>query len=114
MRPLTFAACLCVLALVGSFGCVPSTPLQPGQIDEYWSLTQDVTQDAPLSQPTFGQQKLPAYWVVKQTPSVVWSTVSIVRAVDKMKLGANEVSFSISQVHTKTLIDLIEFTRSGR
>jgi len=106
-----FATGVCVLAAV--CGCVPSTDLQPGQIGSYWSLNEDITPQAPLSQPGFGARKLPARWVIEQKPSVVWSTVSIVRAFDNMKLGVEDVRFAISPTHTDTLVKLIEDARQA-
>ncbi len=92
-------------------GCIKSTPLAEGELDSYWTLSQDVTLKAVRSQPAFGEAKLPSRWVVRQRPSIVWSTVSIVRAYDKMKSGAEEIDFTVAPAHAETLIEMIRDVR---
>jgi len=91
--------------LVSLGGCIPSYPVGPGEMDRYWSLHPDVTAEAPYHQPDVGGRKLPARWVIRQRKSIVWSTVSIVRAVDRMKKGPEEIEFSVSPMHANALAD---------
>jgi len=94
-------------------GCVPSSPLTEGAIDRIWVLRDDPTSEAPYRQPAFGEIRLPARWAIRQQRSIVWSTVSIVRALDRMEQGASEVSFSISPSHARALVDLITEAREA-
>ncbi len=92
-------------------GCIKSSPLVEGELDRYWTLSQDVTLKAVRSQPAFGEAKLPSRWVVRQRPSIVWSTVSIIRAYDKMKTGADEIDFTVAPAHAEALIEMIRDVR---
>jgi len=92
-------------------GCIPSEPLPEGELDRLWFLTADPSRAAPLTQPAMGATKLPARWIVRQKPSVIVSTISVVRAYDRMKEGVEEIDFSISPVHTRTLISLMRDAR---
>ena len=100
-----------VIAIV-SGGCIPSTPLTEGQLDEHWTLTPDPTHGAPPYRLTLGKTQLPARWTIHHNPSVIVSTITLVRAYDKMKVGAEEIEFAISPVHTRTLIDLLSSARA--
>lgn len=104
-------SCLTVLLIASVCGCVPSFPLAEGEIGSMWQLRGDVTKQTLLAQPTFGQQQLPARWIIKQRPSVILSTVSIIRAYDRVKEGTETIEFAISPTHTETLVDLIEDAR---
>ncbi len=99
--------------LVALSGCIPSYPLQEGQIDSYWSLDADVSNQAEAYQPSIGQTKLPARWIVHQRPSVILSTVSIVRASDQIQEGAEVVEFAVSPIHTQSIVDILQETRAA-
>lgn len=109
MKPLLIFAAL----LLSVSGCIPSTQLAEGELNRYWSMTDDPTPVAKYHQPTFGTRKLPARWIIRQKPSVVLSTISIVRAFDKMKAGAETIDFSISPTHIASLIDVIGEARTA-
>jgi len=106
------AACASVLVVACVGGCIPSTQLAEGQIDTMWSLSEDPTPMSTYSQPTFGKQKLPSYWRITQRPSVVWSTVSIVRAFESIKRGDEQADFAISPFHTKQVVAVVADIRA--
>jgi len=90
---------------------MPSESLPDGEMDRLWSLSVDPTPDAPRVQPVMGETKLPSRWVIRQNSSVIVSTISVVRAYDKMQTGVKEIDFSISPTHTRTIIDLMRDAR---
>lgn len=95
-----------------SAGCIKSTPLAKQRIDQLWTLTADLVARADYKQPTVAGYSLPARWVIKQRPSVILSTISIVRASDRIEAGDWDVSFTISPTYTDTLVDLLDEARS--
>jgi len=109
MRARLWLAVVLPAAIVS--GCIPSRPLAEGRLDELWALSEDPTPAAPYHRPQFGRSRLPAHWIIRQRRSVIWSTVSIVRAFDRMKTGPERVEFSISPTHTQTLVDLLDEMR---
>jgi len=98
-----------VVLLLGVFysGCIPSQPLMEGDVNRYWSLTQKPTDENLRRLENFGGKVIPTRWTIHQQPSVIWSTVSIVRAVDRIKTGATEIEFSISLDHTKAIENIL-------
>ena len=102
-----YALCL-VLAAVIAGGCIPSYPVAQGELDEVWRLTDGLSSDSPWRRPTVAGQKLPSRWFIRQHPSVIWSTVSIVRAVDELETEPDQISFSVSPTHTQTVVDLLD------
>ena len=102
-----YALCL-VLAAVIAGGCIPSYPVAQGELDEVWRLTEGLSSDSPWRRPTVAGQKLPSRWFIRQHPSVIWSTVSIVRAVDELETEPDQISFSVSPTHTQTVVDLLD------
>ena len=110
MKFTSHAIALTVLAGLAA-GCIPSEALPEGELDRLWSLSVDPTPGAPLSQPVIGEMKLPSRWTIRHKSSVIVSTISIVRAYDRMKEGVETIDFSISPAHTRTMIDLIRDAR---
>lgn len=105
--------------LVG--GCLPSEPTEPETMDRLWVLSVPPTWEAPSEARTeqAGEdggalEELPRRWTIHQEPSLVWSTVSIVRATDAIRAGGiDQISFSVSPAHTDQLADtLVEARRT--
>lgn len=107
------ACCIILTVAAAGGGCIKSEPLTPGELDGYWLVTQDPTGQAPYRQPTFGETKLPAKWTIRQQKSLVWSTISLVRAMDQMKEGADEIAFSVSPAHTRALVNILGTARQA-
>lgn len=103
--------CTAVALLAG--GCIPSEPLPPERMDRYWRIPQDPTAGAEYYRPTMNGREIPSRWVIRQHPSVIWSTVSIVRATETLDRGATEVQFAVSPDHADIVIDLLSETRSA-
>jgi len=92
-------------------GCVPSYPLPEGRIDNYWYLQQDTWGKARQKKLTFGGKTFPSRWVFRRDDSLIWSTVSIVRAIDKLKAGSEEFNVTVSPTHAKMLAVILADTR---
>ncbi|MGB2820200.1 MAG: hypothetical protein WBF17_04415, partial [Phycisphaerae bacterium] len=110
------SAVLIATALLATAGCIPSYPVAEGEIDRSWLLT-DVSIDAnaPVAPAAVeaGGIQVPNRWVIRQHGSLVWSTVSIVRAMDKLKTGTAEVEFSVSPAHARALVDVLADARAA-
>ena len=109
-------AVLMAAALLATPGCIPSYPVAEGEIDRYWTLT-DVSPDANAPEAPAavvpGGLRMPDRWVIRQHGSLVWSTVSIVRAMDKLKSGTAEVEFSVSPAHARALVNVLAEARAA-
>jgi len=106
---------LIAAALLSTAGCIPSYPLAEGEIDRSWLLT-DVSPDANAPKALAvgpGGLQVPGRWVIRQHGSLVWSTVSIVRAMDKLKIGAGEIEFFVSPAHARALVDVLARARAA-
>ena len=101
----------CVLMGIGLGGCIPSDPMADGELDGYWVLTEDASQTAHEHRPVVSGKALPSRWIIKQEPNVVWSTASIVQALEEMDTDAESVSFSISPAHAESIVEMMESTR---
>jgi len=104
--------CFC-LALAEIAGCIPSQRLDSRAMDEHWYLH---ASGAKLPQPgpiRLGGKALPWRWVVRQEPSLIWSTVSMVRAVDALKAETEpeEFNVAVSPAHAAVLARILGETR---
>ncbi len=106
-----FTVC-CAAVMLFAGGCIPSEPLPPERMDQYWSIPADPTVGAEYYRPHANGTEIPSRWVIRQHPSVIWSTVSIVRATETLDKGATEVQFAVSPDHADIVIDLLSETRS--
>ena len=106
---------LAVLILTSSLlaGCIPSYPMDKGELGKAWALNPDATQSAEPYQVEVQETHLPSKWIIRQRKSVIWSTVSIVRASDKLKQGTDELDISISPTHTQMLAEILVETRQA-
>ncbi len=105
MRILPSMAAGLLLAAAG--GCVPSQKLAPGELDGYWYLHDNVFPRAEAMPLALSERKLPARWVFRREDSLIWSTVSIVRAIDKLAEGADEIEVSVSPAHAEMLAQIL-------
>lgn len=102
-----------ILTLCLTAGCIPSHPLAEGELGEAWALNPDATRLAVPYQAEVQETRLPSKWVIRQRESIIWSTVSIVRASDKLKQGAAELDISVSPTHTQMLANILAETRQA-
>ncbi|MHC4985457.1 MAG: hypothetical protein ACYTFO_04800 [Planctomycetota bacterium] len=94
--------------MVALGGCIPSYAIREGELDAAWSLTEDPTGEAPLRQPIVGARALPAKWVIRQHESLVWSTVTVLRAFESFDQEPEEISFAISPDHIEALAAILD------
>jgi len=88
-----------LMMLLGAAGCMTRHPLAEGELDRYWSLHPVRWQEAsPVSFQIEGRA-IPTHWLIRQDPSFLRSTISLVRAADRLKAGTTEVAFSLSPEH---------------
>ena len=86
-------------ALLGAAGCMTRHPLAEGELDQYWTLHPVRWQEAsPVSLQVEGRP-IPTHWLIRQDPSFLRSTISLVRATDRLREGATAVAFSLSPEH---------------
>ena len=104
VAPLVIA---CLAAVVAN-GCIPSQPLAEGELDAAWSLSENVAAEAEYVQPAIAGRRFPAKWTIHQHPSVIWSTVTIVRALDELETQPREIAFAVSPVHAEAMVDLLD------
>ena len=101
----------CVLMGVALAGCVPSEPMAEGEMDALWVLAADASQEAQEYRPVVSGKQLPSRWTVQQGSSLIWSTVTIVRAMDKLEAEPESISFSVSPQHTESVVKMLDSVR---
>jgi hypothetical protein len=101
----------CVLVGVGLVGCIPSERMAEGELDGYWVLAEDASQSAREYRPVVSGKQLPSRWTVQQGSSLIWSTVTIVRAMDKLATEPESISFSVSPEHTESVVEMLDNIR---
>ncbi len=105
MRRPAYLALAILLAAAG--GCIPSYPVAEAELGRYWMID-PAPPPAPESRPASAvKSAYPTRWHIRQQKSVIWSTVSLVRAADRFREGADEIDFAVSPVHTRMLVDLL-------
>ncbi len=92
-------------------GCFPSEPLREGEIDSYWRLQADVWPKAERQAIQLVDRPLPSLWVFRQEPSLIWATVSMVRASDALEAGVEELDVAVSPAHAEMLAKIIAEVR---
>ncbi len=114
-RPAVLAAAAVLAG--GLAGCIPSQALDEGQMDEYWQLTAAAEGVEPATRPADEDAgfSVPTTWVIRQQDSLVWSTVSILRAMDALEAGdaGAKIAFSVSPDHARSLVDLMADGRAA-
>ncbi len=95
-----------VFALAGA-GCIASHNLADGELARYASLHARTTDLGPPYRPSVGGRQLPGKWIVRRNPSLIWSTVALVRAGDRLKAGAAEIELAVSPAHATALANVL-------
>ncbi|MFW6133636.1 MAG: hypothetical protein ACOC8F_07035 [Planctomycetota bacterium] len=103
----------CLLA-----GCITHHPVAPAEMDRYWTLRADPVRPgepdaSPLYRPVISGVKLPGRWVIRREDSLLRSTISIVRALDRLDEGAEVIDMGVSGEHAAMLSDMLGETRSA-
>jgi len=88
-----------ILALAASAGCIARRPLAEGELDQYWTLHPVRWHEAEPATIEVGGRTIPTHWLIRQDPSFLRSTISLVRAADRLKAGTTEVAFNLSPEH---------------
>ena len=101
-----------VLLIATAAGCIPSQALTEGEIDRYWYLQADAWGQAKRQTLKLADKQLPSRWVFRQEPSLIWSTVSIVRAIDKLETGSEEFNAAVSPAHASMMLTVLSDLRS--
>ncbi len=109
MRPA--AAMVTAVLALASVGCIASHKLAEGELDRYASLHADTGDLGPYYRPSVGGRQLPGKWIVRRHSSLIWSAVSLVRAGDKLKAGAEEIELAVSDAHATALADALAQAR---
>jgi hypothetical protein len=74
-------------------------PLAEGELDRYWTLHPVRWHEASPASLEIEGRAIPTHWLIRQDPSFLRSTISLVRAADRLKAGTTEVAFSLSPQH---------------
>jgi len=104
---------LSALTLLTAVGCIQHHPVAEGEMDRLWTLSPDPTRSAETYRPDVGGTKLPARWIIRSEPSLLRSTISIVRAVDAIGEGAEIIDVSVSPEHAEVLAGVLADTRGA-
>ncbi len=110
MRNLQYICFVLLIATVA--GCIPSQSLTEGEIDRYWYLQADAWGQAKRQTFELAGRQLPSRWLLRQEPSLIWSTVSIVRAIDKLKEGSEEFDAAVSPAHASMMLTVLSDLRT--
>ena len=107
------AAAAAIVGAVLAGGCIPRRQFSREEVSRYWYLHDDPWAKAQPGEGSMGGRTLPGRWVLRREDSVTWATVSIVRAVDRLKEGraGEEVVIGVSPVHTNMLADTVADVR---
>jgi len=88
-----------IVMLLGAAGCMTRHPLAEGELDQYWSLHPVRWQESSPVAFQIEGRAIPTHWLIRQDPSFLRSTISLVRAADRLKAGTNEVALALSPEH---------------
>jgi len=101
------ASILAALLAAAAAGCVPSRKLADDELDRYWYLQSDVWEDAEPLDLTIAKRKLPSRWTFRREDSLVWSTVSIVRAMERLKQDPEAIEIGVHKAHADMLAQVL-------
>lgn len=94
---------IAALLLAYAGGCVSSRAISADEFDSHWLLDPNPVSDAQPYRVSWGGTNLPSHWTIRQDKSLIRSTVSIVRAVEALRGGADRLDFSVSVTHAEAL-----------
>lgn len=107
------AAAEMMTAVLGlaSAGCIASHNLAEGELTRYTSAQADTADLGPYYRPSVGGRRLPGKWVVRRHPSLIWATISLVRAGDRLKAEPEEIELAVSLAHATALANVLADAR---
>jgi hypothetical protein len=94
---------LLAIFLLFPVGCISQKPVISAEIDNYWHLSSLPVQADSAAAPKRLAGKLPSHWIIRQNPSLIRSTVSIVRATDHLNAGADSIKFIIAPEYARSV-----------
>jgi len=84
--------CATIFVMLAAAGCMPSKPVLPRQLDEYWQLQPDIWPEAQPASLSLGQRTIPGRWIFRNEPDTNAARQSIDNAIASLKSGtAGEV-----------------------
>ncbi len=104
---------LVVLLAAGAAGCLARRPLAEGELDGYWALHEVRFSDAPPAGLDLGGRLLPTQIVLRQEKSLIRSTISIVRAADRLKAGTPRIEIAVSPQYAAFAAQMIARARTS-
>jgi len=102
-----------LLALLPAAGCIQHHAVTPEEMDCLWTLSPDPLEGTEHYRPEISGAKLPGRYIIRNEPSLIRSTISIVRAVEQVQEGAEVVDVSLSQEHADVLLSVLERTHAA-
>lgn len=98
-----------VLVLSGALtqGCIDHHPVASDEMDRLWTLQADTSEQASLYRPTVSGTRLPGRWIIRREDSLLRSTISIVRAADRLETDTEVIDVLVSREHAEMLSDVL-------
>jgi len=79
----------------------------------YWALQPMPGAQAEYRRPSVGDVKFPGKWIIRYEESLLLSTVSLVRAEDRLRQGLEVLDLGVSDEHARVLSDVLGQTQSA-
>ncbi|MBN2374960.1 MAG: hypothetical protein JXD22_01065 [Sedimentisphaerales bacterium] len=92
-------------------GCIGREKLTEGVFDGYWLSSPDPTVGSAARKLEISGQVVPTKWTIRYNKSLIRSTISLVRAADKLKAGAEAIELDMSPVQAEMLAKVFADTR---
>lgn len=99
--------CLGLVIAACGVGCIPSQSLEPGELDEHWKLSPELSAGAEQKTIALEETVLPSHWTIRYEPSVLRSTISIVHGMDAIDEGTKTVNLAVSPNYTEAIGDVL-------
>ena len=99
------------VALLAGSGCIARHPVAPEELDAYWRLEPVRWDQAERPPIEVAGRALPTRWTIRRDDSFLRSTVSLVRAADRLKAGTESLTFSVSPRHAAMAADMLAEAR---
>lgn len=99
--------------MVSVGGCLARHPVAEGELDGYWSLHEVRVSEAAPKGFALGSRLLPTEVVLRQEPSLIRSTISLVRAGERLKAGTPRMVIGISPHYAAIAADMLGKARKS-
>ncbi|MGB2936881.1 MAG: hypothetical protein WBD05_01580 [Phycisphaerae bacterium] len=94
-------------------GCIARHPVSESDLQRWWYLDTVAWNDAEPMTPTLGERTLPASWTLRYQASLLRSTISILRAGDRLKTGAEAIEIGVSPEYAEGTVRIIGRARAA-